>query len=60
VRRELVGVPEHGAAPDALISPGHSSHAVRPFKNDLVEFIAAADRASEREVEANHGCDNIQ
>lgn len=56
MRRELVGVSKHGATAGALKSACHSAHAVGPFKNDLVKFPAAADRASEREVQADHFC----
>jgi len=51
---ELVRVPKHRAVAGALIRAGHSAHTIGPLKNDLVEFIAAADRASERKVEADH------
>src|SRR5437879_240432 len=50
---ELVRVPKHRATAGALIRPGQSSQAI-PFKDDLVKFIAAADRASERDVRADH------
>jgi hypothetical protein len=51
VRCEFLRIPKHAAG--ALICPGQSSHAV-PFKNDLVKLIAAADRAGEGDVHADH------
>ena len=50
---ELVGVLKQDTAPGALIGAAQASYSVRPLVRRLKKFVAAADRTSEREIEAD-------
>ena len=60
MRGEFLRVLKHDATTCALIRPGQSLHTVGPLIGDLVKLIAAADRAGERDVQADHICIRIQ